>query len=353
MIRQRAEAEPFYSFTAATNDVQRSSSSSSGCPAYAADAEDGVPAEVEWTLDLVHDHHVHPDWAVRDTLQALVTPDAHGPGDNHFVVHLRVTDVLGQEDERTLAIYDRDSAPQAHLVEVSSTHVRPGQRITAVAHVDFALGQASRKQARMVFDWGDGSADVVAEARHHVDVERVHAYAAPGTYKLRLVAELDARQSVAVADIVVGPPRPAVAIFAPLDLQRWIPRAEQEAVVAELTAALATRTSEVRTFQLGEGADLAAWMDSLDGDSLQDVLVLLDFVPAPLLAGGVAGSPRRRETQSIRMNSRHSQAIRLPFKVRVHALERVAHLLDRAQRHHDHLAFKIDHLHLLSGLELQ
>jgi glucose/arabinose dehydrogenase len=262
--------------------------------ASATDAEDGVPAEVEWTLDLVHDHHVHPDWAVRDTLQALVTPDAHGPGDNHFVVHLRVTDVLGQEDERTLAIYDRDSAPQAHLVEVSSTHVRPGQRITAVAHVDFALGQASRKQARMVFDWGDGSADVVAEARHHVDVERVHAYAAPGTYKLRLVAELDARQSVAVADIVVGPPRPAVAIFAPLDLQRWIPRAEQEAVVAELTAALATRTSEVRTFQLGEGADLAAWMDSLDGDSLQDVLVLLDFVPAPLLAGGVAGSRLRR-----------------------------------------------------------
>jgi len=41
----------------------------------------------------------------------------------------------------------------------------------------------------------------------------------------------------------------------------------------------------VRRFTLGQGEQLAGWMESLEGDRVADVLVLLDFVPAAL--GGV------------------------------------------------------------------
>jgi hypothetical protein len=46
----------------------------------------------------------------------------------------------------------------------------------------------------------------------------------------------------------------------------------------------------VRAFHQGEGAALAAWMESLVSDAIPDVVVLLDVLPAPLAAGGLPES---------------------------------------------------------------
>ena len=257
--------------------------------ASAADDEDGMP-QATWTLDLVHDHHEHPDWATSSGLHSELIPDSHGPGDNHFIVHLRVRDSRGLTDERTLEIFDPHSVPQAHLVALDETRVHAGQTIAPVGHVDYSYGRVGVKQARLTWDWGDGTADVVAEARHQIDSTPRHAYRLPGRYKLRLVAELEGRLDVENALIEVGQPRPAVAIFAPLEEERWVPRAQQEELVATLQASLATRASEVRAFALGQGANLAAWMESLVDDPVSDVLVLLDFLPTETLPDGLSGS---------------------------------------------------------------
>lgn len=259
-----------------------------------ADDEDGAALQAGWTVDLVHDHHLHPDWATVDGARGLLELDSHGPGDNHFIVRFKTTDARGLEAERSVELFDAHAVPQAHLVDLAETRVRVGQKVSPVAHVDFSKGRTQLKQPRLVFDWGDGSADVFDEALHQVDVRPSHAYATPGRYKLRLVAELEGESDVETALIEVGPPLPAVAVFAPLDAQRWVVRDEQEAIVAALQAGLALRTSEVRHFRLGEGEALREWMDSLVDDGIADVLVLLDFVPRPLAENGLLGSALER-----------------------------------------------------------
>ncbi|NOT30181.1 MAG: PKD domain-containing protein [Planctomycetes bacterium] len=264
--------------------------------ATAFDAEDGPELQATWTLDLVHGHHLHPNSLTASGLSALVVPEAHGPGDNHFLVRLSVTDSRGLADEREVEIYDADSTPKAHL-EFDQEHIRVGQSLTPVGHVDFARGRLLVKQATLTWDWGDGTVDIVLDSAHHEDSRPTHAYLRPGTYKLRLIAELDGARDEVLVSVEVGPARPAVAIFAPLEVQRWVPRVQQEEIVAGLQAALLTRTSEVRAFGLGQGEMLATWMESLAADGLPDVLVLLDFVPAPLIAGGIHGSLLERWVQ--------------------------------------------------------
>jgi PKD repeat protein len=146
------------------------------------------------------------------------------------------------------------------------------------------------KQAKLTWDWGDGTTQVFPAAGHHVDTRPTHVYRAPGTYKLRLIAELSGAEDVATAWIEVGPVRPAVAVFAPLADERWVTASEQAEIVAALSAALAAETSAVRHFAIGQGELLADWMESLLDDSVADVLVLLDFVPAATVAGGIPGS---------------------------------------------------------------
>lgn len=263
------------------------------CEAAASDAEDGTP-KATWTLDLVHDHHLHPNWATSEGLLTSLTPDAHGPGDNHFILRLTVTDARGLEQERALEIYDQRSHPQAHIEELSTSRVRVGQTLAPSGHVDFSRGRVSAAQARLTWDWGDGTTDVFAASAHQVETRPTHAYRLPGTYELRLIAELDGKQHIHSAKIQVDPARPAVAIFAPLAAERWVPRAQQEELTAALASALATRTSEVRAFALGQGAALATWMESLVSDPIADVLVLLDFVPAATIAGGIPDSLLQR-----------------------------------------------------------
>lgn len=263
------------------------------CVAETSDAEDGTPA-VTWTLDLVHDHHVHPDWATGSGESVSFTPEAHGPGDNHFLVHVRAADSRGLAVERTLEVFAAHSLPQAHLVDLQESHVRVGQTLAPVGHVDYSKGRVTTKQADLTWDWGDGSETRFAASRHQVDTAPTHVYTRPGTYKLRLLASLDGMVDEETAMIEVAEPRPSVAIFAALESERWITRAEQEEILATLTDSLSGRASEVRTFTLGQGAELAEWMESLLTDPLSDILVLLDFVPSPTIEGGMPDSLLQR-----------------------------------------------------------
>jgi len=267
--------------------------------ATAADDEDGTPARASWTLDLAHDHHVHPHWASGEGLVTTVELGEHrdpppegqeSPGDLHFIVHLAVTDASGLTDEHTVEIYDAQSHPQAHLVELATEEVRVGQTLAPVGHVDFAYGRVLVKQATLTWDWGDGTASVFADARHQVDTRPTHVYRRPGTYNLRLVAQRDGATSVQSASIRVAPARPSVAVFLPLEQGRWVPSEQQDEIVAALTTTLSRRASEVRTFHAGQGAQLAAWMESLAADPLPDVVVLLDVLPSALVEGGLPGS---------------------------------------------------------------
>jgi len=260
--------------------------------ALASDAEDGVP-EAAWTLDLIHNHHEHPNWDSGSGLDVQLTPNSEGSGDNHFVVHLRVRDQQGLADEASFEIFDHTSQPQAHM-ELGSTSVRVGQTLSPVGHVDYSYGRVSTKQATLTWSWGDGTSDVFTDARHRVDTRPTHVYRRPGQYLLKLTAELEGSTHAATAVIEVAPERPSVAIFAPLDFERWVPRAQQEEIVARLGADLAHRAGEVRAFGLGEGVNLVEWMESLLSDPLGDVLVLLDFVPGPTIEGGIAGSLLQR-----------------------------------------------------------
>lgn len=258
------------------------------CAALVHDDEEEAPL-VSWTLDLVHGHHMHPNWAASTGPDALLFPASHGPGDNHFIVRLRVTDERGLWTEREREIFDQDSHPRAHL-ELQETRIRVGQTLAPVGHVDFSLGRVEDKQASLTWDWGDGTIDVVPEARHHVDSRPTHVYRRAGRFPLRLIAERLGAKDIAESEIVVASARPSVAIFAPLEQERWVARAEQQEIVAALTTGLAGRASEVRVFTFGGVKDLVPWMESLVADPLPDVLVLLDFVPDALVSGGWAGS---------------------------------------------------------------
>lgn len=260
----------------------------------AEDDEDVGGPEVSWKVDLVHDHHVHPDWFTALGPVAEFTPDAHGPGDNHFVVHVTARDAQGLTDTRTVEVFEREAGPHAHLEEIEDGHLRVGQRLAPVAHVDFTLGAALGKHASLTFDWGDGTQDVHLVAPHGVDFRPEHVYRAPGTYSLRLIAEHDGDRDVAVVELEVGPARPTVAVFAALEQERFVPPDEQAAILAELAAALEGRASAVLPFTVGTGEGLARWMDSVMDDDERDVLVLLDYVPAALATLPFEESPLAR-----------------------------------------------------------
>ena len=266
--------------------------------AEATDDQDGQDITATWTVDLVHDHHDHPDFATVEGLIASYTPEAHGPGDNHLILHLTVKDAQGLTDQRTLELFDAHSLPQAHLVEPPETEVRVGQLVAPVGHVDFSYGRVSQRQARLTWQWGDGTSDVVPVALHQVDSAPTHVYRAPGTYKLRMIAALDDVQDIELVTVHVGPARPAVAVFAPLEAELWVPRAEQEAITAALRDSLAGSAAELREFQLGQGENLAAWMESLITDRVSDFLVLVDFVPTEIVGSQFAGSLLARWIES-------------------------------------------------------
>ncbi len=256
----------------------------------ATDGEDGSP-RANWTLDLVHDHHVHPQWATAEGELATLFPGSHGEeGDHHYLLTLRATDSRGLADERTIELYRRDSEPQAHIVGLSDDRLRLGQVLEVTCHVDFARSRLGGKLPALALEWGDGSVQSFPDAADQVDFTPEHVYAGPGRYELRCIAELDGKQSVATAEVEVEAPRSAVALFAPLFLDYWVNRTEQE----ETAAALSGSAPEVQVFHLGEGGELSSWMETYLDDHVQDVVVLLDFVPEALFAGEADGSLAER-----------------------------------------------------------
>ncbi len=257
----------------------------------AEDTEDGASITSRLTLDLVHDHHVHPDWASAVGLDATFVTEVHdADGDNHFELRLRATDSRGLSDELSLSLFDAHSTPKAHLVDLPDDSVRVGQPLTPTGHVDFALASLSGREPTLTWDWGDGTTHVFPDVGHHEDTRPTHTYARAGSYPLKLTARIDDFEDVETAIVTVGSPRPAVALFAPMQLERWVQVVQQQAIFDALSAGLDHVAGEVTLFQIGDGELVTQWMENFLDDHVLDVLVLVDFAPASTFAGESDGS---------------------------------------------------------------
>jgi glucose/arabinose dehydrogenase len=255
----------------------------------AVDAEDdlaGTPLQVEWSFDLVHDHHVHPDWASVSGFAGSWTPEEHGEGSYGLRLNLTVTDSRGLSDARSFQLYDNEATPLPHVVSVSNTPPRLGIPVTALAHVDY-LTPPGTPPATLTFDWDDGTSDVFTDAAHQVDQQATHTYAAPGTYTLRVVASDGARSSESTTTIQVGWADPAVAVFVPVLAEGNMTWLEQVGVATRLKARLG---SDVSVFQWDQQSELVGWMQASLADGVRDILVLMDFAPALVFAGEAEGS---------------------------------------------------------------
>ncbi len=259
--------------------------------ATVADAEDdaaGFPLAVQWVVDLVHDHHVHPAWATLNGSHVSYVPPVHGEG-VYLHVTLTVTDSGGLTASQDFVLYDLNAKPEPHLVSVTNPSPRLGHAITATGHVHFA----GHGNANLLFDWGDGSTDAF-QASHLVDCTPTHLYVAPGTYQLRLTTS-DATDSETVSEpIVVRPLYPEIAIFAPLVASHWIPVADQYAIATDLVADLAGAGLTGQLYGSGDQPALLAWMADYLHDPPRDWLICLDDGASVAYSGQNGGSPAER-----------------------------------------------------------
>lgn len=250
------------------------------------DDDAGVPLDVRWRIDLVHDHHVHESWATVPGENGAWTPAPHDDGSISLIVHLIARDSQGLETRRTLDLFDSGARPYPHLLDVREP--RLGHLVTAVAHADYPT-PASGPRADLTFEWGDGEVDVFEDVEHHGDITARHEYPAPGTYTLRVTAADAGTSASHERLVVVRKTRPSVAIFRPLTLESSVPVAEQEAIATALAARLAPE-NDVFLFDATEGAELAAWIDANRADGVLDALVVIDLVPSTVYAGESDGS---------------------------------------------------------------
>jgi len=259
--------------------------------ATVADAEDdaaGVPLTVEWVVDLVHDHHTHPDWATLNGAHVSYSPPLHGEG-VYLHVTLNVTDSGGLTTSQGFDLYDADAEPEPHLVAVSTVTPRLGHPVVATGHLHWA----GRGDADLTFDWGDGSRDAF-RASHLVDCVPSHLYSAPGTYSLRFSASDGTDTETVIQPITVRPLWPEVAFFAPLVASHWIPVADQYTIASDLVAAMNAAGLAGRMFSSGDQAELEAWMTDYLHDSPRDWLVCLDVGASVAYAGQNGGSLAER-----------------------------------------------------------
>jgi glucose/arabinose dehydrogenase len=258
--------------------------------ATADDLEDGAAAagglSAEWHVNLIHDHHTHPDWAVLHGFDAQYSIGQHGDG-THYEITLVVKDSRGLSTEETYAIYDAEGSPQGHWVAVSDESPRMGEEVQFTCHAHFpGLGKA-----KVTVHYGDGSHEEFS-GEHMEDFYPVHTYAAPGTYYARLESEAEHDdghdhhhgESV-VLPIFVGPQAPAVAVFAPGHTGRWIKPAEQWTVGTQLIGDLRAAGWEAEFYNYANQEDLEAWMLSYLDDGHKDYLVCLDMGAALVYRG--------------------------------------------------------------------
>jgi glucose/arabinose dehydrogenase/PKD repeat protein len=241
--------------------------------ATAADKEDdaaGLPLTVQWIVDLVHDHHVHPAWATLNGAHVTYVPPVHGES-VYLHVTLVATDSGGLTTSKDFVLYDQNAKPVPHLVSVSSLTPRFGHPIVATGHVHWA----GHGDADLLFDWGDGSTDRF-RASHFVDCTPKHFYAAPGAYELRFSTS-DGTDTESVGEpILVRPLYPEVAFFAPLVASHWIPVDQQYTIANDFVTLLGRAGLGGRMFSSGDETALETWMTDYLQDLPRDWLVCLD-----------------------------------------------------------------------------
>jgi len=253
----------------------------------ATDAEDnaaGFPVAVEWKLDLVHDHHVHPAWHVFTGATTSWTAESEGEG-TYWHVTVTATDSRGLKAQSQFDLFDLSAEPHAHLLSVSDVAPRVGVAIEARAHVHYAgMGPTELR-----FDWGDGTRTVF-QPSHLQDRNPSHLYAAPGLYTLRVSAGDDPAHEPVTQVIQVRPLHPGVAIFAPVGAGKWIGEDEQWSIASELATGLRSVGFEAEIFSYGSQDGLATWMGRYQNDAIRDYVVVLDLGAEALYAGQDDGS---------------------------------------------------------------
>jgi hypothetical protein len=257
-----------------------------------ADVEDdlaGTPLSVSWTFDLVHDHHLHPSWAIVSGASGSWTPETHDDGSHALELGLTVTDSRDLATTQAFDLYDHEATPLAHLESLSSAAPRLGLALRASAHVDYAVPSGSPLPT-LTFDWGDGTSDEFPLLAHQQSVQATHAYAATGAHVLRLIASVGGTSNETSTTIDVRLPSAAVAVFVPLLAERSVTWVEQQAIADRLELDLGTLGREVAVFAWDEQEELVAWMEGYLDDGVIDTLVLMDFAPALAFAGEAEGS---------------------------------------------------------------
>jgi hypothetical protein len=232
----------------------------------------------------VHDHHVHPDWAILNGAHVTYAPPLHGHG-VYLHVTLNVTDSGGLTTSQGFDLYDADALPEPHLVSTSTASPRIGHLVVATGHIHWA----GHGDADLIFDWGDGSKDTF-RASHLVDRVHSHHYIAPGIYSLRFTAADGTNEETVVQPITVRPLYPEVAIFAPLVASHWIPVADQYTIASDLVAAMNSAGLGGRLFGSGDQAELQAWMTEYLNNKPRDWLICLDVGASVAYSGEKDGS---------------------------------------------------------------
>jgi hypothetical protein len=249
--------------------------------------------DVRWSANLIQGHQEHPDFAEIHAPAGAFTLESQAPG-SYFEIVCTVTDSRGLTDSRTSTAYDADAKPAPHLVSISDVTPRLGQRIHATAHVEYPNAGYYEQRPSLACDWGDGRVDVFPDLRHQFDVTMTHDYAAAGDYTLRLSAVLGAYTNSVTQAIRVEKPRPAVAVFTPLLNSGFIVWNDQQQIAQAIRSELQARGVECVVFTYAEQQELVDWMTPYLDDGVQDVLVILDSIPAALFSGQADGSLAER-----------------------------------------------------------
>jgi glucose/arabinose dehydrogenase len=258
--------------------------------ATATDVEDdasGTPLAALWTVNLIHDHHIHPGYYQLPGFTNSFVAESHGSG-TYLEIVLTVTDSRDLVSTRTIHLYDADAVPKAHIVSLSHDGTpRLGLPLTATGHAEYA----GKGTLDLTWDWGDGSpVDFFPGVVHQQDTTPTHLYAVPGEYTITLTAEDDGSFTTQTTLAKVGHVRPAIAIFYPLVEERWVSEPDQAALSQALSDWLDSLGFEVKVFTAVDQDRLADWMRDYLDDGVCDVMLMMDFAPAAVYAGEDEGS---------------------------------------------------------------
>lgn len=252
----------------------------------------GVPLDLSWHVDLVHEDHVHPDFAVVAGAHGSFVALAHGDA-SYYSCRFVAKDSFGLVTEKAVPIYDVATAPAIEVESISDTTPRLGTPVTIQAKMFYPGAVATGPLPSLSVDYGDGSLNVgYGSVMDHQIVTFQHEYAAIGVYTVTFRAAIGNKSSATTATIEVITPKPAIAVFTPLLAQKWIPWLAQQSLATDLAGFVGPLAggTEVRSFSTLEQSGLVAWLTAYLDDGVRDVLVIADYAPASVFAGEIDGS---------------------------------------------------------------